>query len=157
MATPLIDYKIVLEKAMKYCAYQERCQWELERKFYDWQVDFEIRDQVMSELITQGFINEERFANQFASGKFRMKCWGKQKIKTELKARQISSYSINKALNNISDEEYNLALHNLIKRKESDIRAKSEFEKKQKLAQFLFGKGYETELIWSALESTIND
>ena len=109
------------------------------------------------ELITQGFINEERFATQFVSGKFRIKQWGKHKIRLELKKRQISTYSINKALESITDEEYRLTLQNLIIKKSRDIKAKNEFEKTQKIAQYLYSKGYETELIWDVLHIMENE
>lgn len=157
MNIPLIDFDIVLKKAQKYCAYQERCQWDVEKKFKDWQVDEDIRDEVMAELISHGFINEERFASQFANGRFRIKQWGKQKIKVELKKRQISSYSINKALTGILDEEYRLTLQNLIAKKNKEVRAKNEFEKTQKIAQYLYSKGYETELIWDTLRIIENE
>ena len=157
MNIPLIDFEIALNKAQKYCAYQERCQWDIEKKFRDWQVDEEIRDEVLAELITRGFVNEERFASHFASGRFRIKQWGKQKIKIELKKRQISSYSINKALGNIEDEEYRLTLLSLIAKKSREVRAKNDFEKTQKIAQYLFSRGYETELIWETLRIVENE
>lgn len=156
MAAPLFDFDIVLAKAQKFCAYQERCQWDVEKKFYVWQVDEEIRDEVLSVLISQGFVNEERYARQFAGGKFRMKYWGRLKIRAELKMRQISNYSINKALEGITDEEYQLALQKLITKKEKEVLAKDEYEKKQKIAQYLHLKGYETDLIWEALRITEN-
>ncbi len=157
MSVQLFDFDIVLKKAQKYCAYQERCQWEMERKLKDWQVDEEIIDQVIAELIMQNFINEERFAYQFAGGKFRIKHWGKLKIKAELKMRQISKYSINKALEGIRDEEYLLTLQNLISKKGKEIQVKNKFEKTQKIAQYLYSKGFENELIWNNLKSIENE
>ena len=156
MNIPLIDFEMALNKAQKYCAYQERCQWDVEKKFRDWQVDEEIRDEVLAELISSGFINEERFARQFAGGRFRIKQWGKQKIKVELRKRQISSYSINKALETIEDEDYRLTLQSLIAKKSKEVRAKNEFEKTQKIAQYLLSRGFETELIWETLRRIEN-
>jgi len=157
MSYPLFDFDIVLKKAQKYCAYQERCQWDVQKKFHDWLVDEEIQDEVMASLISDSFINEERFARQFASGRFRIKHWGKQKIAVELKKKQISTYSINKALEAIDDEEYELTLQSLIAKKESEIQINNEFEKKQKIAQYLYSKGYETQLIWDNLRITENE
>jgi len=156
MRPQLFDFEIVLAKAQIYCAYQERCQWEVKKKLREWQVDDEIQDEIISALITQNFINEERFAFQFAGGKFRIKNWGKLKIKSELKMRQISNYSINKALNSIADEEYSLTLHKLITKKKKEIEARNTFEKNQKIGQYLLAKGYESDLVWEAL-SLIND
>ncbi|HAG17411.1 MAG TPA: RecX family transcriptional regulator [Bacteroidales bacterium] len=153
----LYDYEIVLAKTQKYCAYQERCQWDVEQKFREWEVDEEIRDDVLSDLITQGFIHEQRFALHYAGGHFRTKHWGKIKIESELKFRQVSKYSIIKALENISDEEYRLTLHNLIEKKISEVQAKNTFERNQKIAQYLYAKGYESELIWKELEIFTNE
>lgn len=157
MLPQLFDFDIVLSKAQKYCAYQERCQWEMLKKFREWRVDEEIQDEVLSELIAQNFIKEERFAVQFAAGKFRIKNWGRQKIKIELKKRQISHYSINKALEGIEEGEYRLTLQKLIAKKEKEVSAKNEYEKKQKIAQYLYSKGYESELIWEILQITDNE
>lgn len=157
MNIPLIDFDIALSKAQKYCAYQERCQWDVDKKMYDWNVDEEIRDDVMASLISDNFVNEERFARQFANGRFRIKKWGKQKIRIELKKRQISAYSINKALVGIEDEEYRVTLLSLINKKKREIQAKNEFEKTHKLAQYLYSKGYESELIWDLLQDNRNE
>ncbi len=157
MNIPLIDFDIVLSKAQKYCAYQERCQWDIDKKMNDWNVDEEIRDTVVANLISDNFINEERFARQFTNGRFRIKQWGKQKIKIELKKRQISAYSINKALEGIADEEYRVTLLSLINKKKREIQAKNEFEKTQKLAQYLYSRGYESEMIWDLLNENRNE
>ena len=94
----IIDFNIALEKAASYCAYQERCHWEVERKFKEWNIDSELHDDLLSELIQQNFLNEERYAQSYVRGKVNIKKWGAYKIKMELKARQVSDYSINKGL-----------------------------------------------------------
>lgn len=157
MPIPLLDFNSVLTKAQKYCAYQERCHWDVEKKFKEWQVAEEIQDEVLAALITGNFLNEERFARQFSSGRFRMKQWGRIKISLELKKRQVSSYSINKALTLIDEEEYRLTLQKLIAKKSKEINTSNSFEKTQKIAQYLYTKGYESELIWDALERIENE
>lgn len=157
MKAPLFDFDIALEKAKKYCAYQERCQWEVEKKLRDWMVDESLVDAILAELIGQGFINEERFSHEFARGRFRLKSWGRNKIRMELKMRHISDYSINKALESIPDEEYQLTLHKLITQKANEVRAKNSFEKKQKIARYLHGKGYEADLFWEVLNDFFNE
>jgi regulatory protein len=157
MKLVLYDFDIALAKAQKYCAYQERCQWDVEKKFWDWNVDEIIRDEIMADLISKGFINEERFAEQFTKGKFRIKKWGKQKIRMELQKRKISDYSINKAIENIDDEDYLLTLHKLIAKKNQGLQTENEFQKKQKIANYLHAKGYESELIWDNLHGIENE
>lgn len=149
----IIDYQIALEKAARYCAYQERCQFDMERKLKEWNVDQELWDEIIVTLIEQNFINEERFAQAFTNGKINIKRWGKIKIKNELKARYISDYSINKALENIDKEKYILNLQELIQRKEAIILAKNHYEKRLKLMHYLYSKGYETDLINEELDN----
>ena len=95
------DFYRILEKARKYCAFQERCHQELREKLYSWLLPEKSVEQIISELISEGFLNEERFAKAFSRGKFRIKRWGKNKITNELKRRNISEYSIRKGLKEI--------------------------------------------------------
>jgi len=143
----IIDFGIALEKAAKYCSYQERCQWDLELKLKEWNVDEEIHDEIISELIQQNFLNEERFAQAYTQGKVNIKRWGRYKIRYELKSRHISEYSINKAINQIDEEQYLLNLLKLMEIKRHSILGDSEFEVKMKLVKYLISRGYEIELI----------
>src|SRR5690606_26754360 len=87
-----------LQKLKHYCAYQERSHSEVVEKLYSLGVWKREHDAIIASLIEEGYLNEERFAIAFAGGKFRMKKWGRTKIKYELKQRQVSEYSIKKAL-----------------------------------------------------------
>src|SRR5882762_609956 len=90
-----------LQKAKHYCAYQERCHSEVKEKLYSFGLWKQEVETILSQLIEEGYLNEERFAIQFAGGKFRMKQWGRVKIKYELKQRQVSEYCVKKALKEI--------------------------------------------------------
>jgi regulatory protein len=90
-------------KLEAFCAYQERCQMEIENKLYAWKFSDEQISQLIADLITNRFLDEERFASAFVSGKFRIKHWGRIKIKAHLKAKRISNYSIEKGLKEIDD------------------------------------------------------
>ncbi len=149
----MIDYKKALEKAAKYCAIQERCQFDLERKFLEWNIDRDIRDEIVADLIQQNFLNDERFAAAFANGKVNIKRWGKIKISNELKARRISDYSISKALESIDEEKYILNLQHLIQQKNQLIVAKNSYERRLKLLKYLMGRGYESNLINEELDN----
>src|SRR5438067_9022708 len=99
--TPIIDEKTALAKAEHYCAYQERSQQEVRDKLYEWGLHSNDVENVIIELIAANFLNEERFANAYACGKFNQKAWGKNKIKQGLKFKKVSDALIKKALNNI--------------------------------------------------------
>ncbi len=111
----------------------------------------------MAELISENFLNEERFAESFARGKFRIKHWGRIKIKLELKKRKVSDYSINKALGKIDETEYLQVLSNLISKKNLQIKEKDSFKKRYKLAQHAIGRGFENDLINDIIQLNLND
>ena len=140
------------------CAYQERCQYELQQKLYSWGIDREDSDRLISDLIQNNFLNEERFVSSFVSGKFRIKKWGRIKIKAELKQRHISSYSIQKGLSEIDPDDYWKSLLHLARKKLKDLyKAKDIWDKKVKLNRFLQSKGYESDLINDAIEEVLKE
>ena len=104
----------------------------------------------MTDLITENYVNEARYAKTFASGKFRIKHWGRNKIEYALKQKNISAYCIDLALKEISDEEYHLVITQLINKKAMQI-ADDQYIKKNKIARYIIGKGFESELVWKLI------
>ena len=137
-----------LQKAKQYCAYQERCHSEVKEKLYSLGMNKNEVDELLSELISDNYLNEERFAIQFAGGKFRIKQWGRIKIKYALKQKQVSEYCIKKALAAIDERDYNKTLEKLFEQKLKTLKAeKNIFSKKRKLQDHLIQKGFETGVI----------
>lgn len=137
-----------LLKIKPYCAYQERCHSEVRDKLYSFGLHKNEVEEIISTLITENYLNEERFAIQFAGGKFRMKQWGKVKIKQALKFRQVSEYCIGKALNEIEGDEYEKTFQKIAEQKWKTLKGeKNIFIKKRKLHDFLIHKGFETNMI----------
>ena len=137
-----------LQKAKQYCAYQERCHSEVKEKLYSFGMNKKEVDELLSELISENYLNEERFAILYAGGKFRIKQWGKVKIKYSLKQKQVSEYCIKKALASIDERDYTKILEKLFEQKLKALKAeKNIFIKKRKLQDHLMQKGFETALI----------
>jgi regulatory protein len=137
-----------LPKAKHYCAYQERCHREVKDKLYGFGLNTKEVDQILSTLIEENYLNEERFAIQFAGGHFRSKKWGRVKITHALKQKQVSAYCIKKALKQIDEDDYSKTLEKLFEEKLKTLRSeKNIFIKKRKLQDHLMQKGYETDLI----------
>lgn len=135
------------------CAYQERCSFELNAKMISWGLNEVDRNALLADLISNNFLSEERFAEAYTSGKIRIKKWGRIKIKIELKKKQISTYSIQKAFHQINELEYLENLKHLAIRKwEETKKFKSEFERKGKVFRFLLSKGYESDLVSDCLD-----
>lgn len=149
----IITYKdIALQKLMHYCAYQERCHQEVRSKLIALEIYGDDLEEIISELITENFLNEERFAIAYAGGKFRMKKWGKIRIRQELKKRKISDYCIKKAMQEIDEEGYMEGLYELIEKKRKTEKETNEFKLKGRLAKYAMSKGFEAHLVWQALK-----
>ncbi len=143
-----------LQKLKHYCAYQERCHQEVKEKLYNLGVWKKEHDEIMATLIEENYLNEERFAIAFAGGRFRIKQWGRVKIKYELKQKQVSEYCIKKALKQIDVEEYLKVLTKLAKAKYAALKADQYLVRKKKTMDYLVGKGYEGEFVIGLVEKS---
>lgn len=155
--SPKYNLEVAKSKIEAFCAYQERSHFEVKNKLESWFIDFRDINRLISELIETNFLNEERFASSYVSGKFRIKNWGKIKIRQQLKSKQVSQYSLNKALAEIDEDEYHSTLTKLAISKNKLIRAKDQWDRRIKLQRFLQSKGYENELISEVLSDVLQD
>jgi regulatory protein len=145
--------KEALLKLANYCAYQERCHYEVKNKLAEYGLFGEWADEVIAELITQNYLNEERFAKAFAGGKFRIKKWGRNKIKQELKLKQVSSYCIDQGLKEIDFDDYLNILKNEAIEKFESTKDKNILIKSNKVAKYLITRGFEQDLVWDTIKS----
>jgi regulatory protein len=143
--------KDALIKAASFCAYQERTQQEVRERLNEWDVYGDDADLVIVELIEQNYLNEERFAKTFAGSKFRVKSWGKHKIRQHLKQRGITGYNLDQAMKEIEPDSYQQRLAELLEKKKRSLTDSNPLVIKQKLARYAIGKGYEPDLVWKIL------
>jgi len=136
-----------LEKLKSYCAYQERCEFEVIKKLGSLGINETDSIAVISKLKQQNYLNNARYAEAFASGKHKIKGWGKVKIRVELKAKRIPEELISKALEQIDQKIYNARLDEVAQKKWRLLGNKKDGNTRQKLFRFLYGKGYESELV----------
>lgn len=141
-----------LRRLQRYCAYQDRCHREVRTKLIKLGVYGDELEEIITELIQENFLNEERFARSFARGKFRLKQWGRNRIRRELKLRDISDYCIRKAMEEIDPLKYPETLRAVLKKKDNALTKSDPFKRRQKLAQHAIRRGFEPELVWAALE-----
>ena len=142
-------------KLENYCAYQDRCHKEVIDKLKRMRMIPEAIDQIVTQLIEDNFLNEERFAKSFARGKFNIKKWGKNRIVNELKQRQISRYNIATALKEIDEETYIETLDTLAKKRLEQITETNLQKKHKKLADYLLYRGWESHLVNEKLRELI--
>jgi len=153
MEKPLIlDKKTALVKAESWCAYQERSQSEVRNKLYEWGLRHDELEEVITELIVTNFLNEERFAMAYVSGKVNIKKWGKIKIKQGLKLKKVPDRLIQKALNSIDEQKYLENLLSIAVKKVAVMKEKDSVKLKFKLVTYLLGKGFENDLIFDVLK-----
>lgn len=139
-------------KLEKYCAYQERCHHDVNKKLREMRMIPEAIDEVIGHLLEHNFLNETRFAQAFARGKFRQKKWGRNRITRELKMRHISAYNLKLALKEIPQGEYEATFEILFDKRVSQVIGETNIQKKRKkIADYLLYRGWESAMIYEKL------
>lgn len=153
----ITDPAVALGKAQRWCSYQERSQQEVRDKLYGWGLWPEAIENIIAELISTNFLSEERFAIAFAGGKFRIKHWGRVKIRMELKQHRVSEPMIRAALAAIDGDQY---MHTLRKQAEKKARTESEknpLKRRYKLMRFLISRGFEQDLVRETVDELLTE
>ena len=146
--TKYVSKDDALKKLQRYCAYQERCHQEVRQKLLDLSIYGDDLEDIIVELIKDDFLNELRFAQIYAGGKFRIKKWGRYRIKRELKQRRISEYCIKKAMLEIDEDDYIKTLHEIFEKRLKIISEPNEFMTIGNLAKYAISRGFESEIVW---------
>jgi regulatory protein len=149
--------RMILQKAASYCAYQERTQDEVRKRLQKWGVWGDEANEIIAELIAMNYLSEERFAKTYAGGKFRIKNWGRVRIKQELSRRGLTDYTIRQGMAEIPEGTYESTLQDLLTKKLATLRRTEtdSLKLKQKLVRFGLGRGYESELVWRTVEKVL--
>lgn len=157
MSKKYISYEEALAKLQHFCAYQERCHQEVKQKILDLGIYGEEVDEIIATLIENNFLNEMRFAEVFAGGKFRIKKWGRNKIKQALKQKRVSEYCIKKALKQeIPTEDYYQTLVKVLEKKNKLLKESNHYKRRQKLARYAMDRGFESSLVWEVIKSLLD-
>ncbi|MFH6603345.1 regulatory protein RecX [Maribacter algicola] len=144
-------FKEALKKLERYCAYQERCHIEVRNKLWELGIRNDEIDQIVVHLINNDYLNEERFAKTFVHGKFSIKKWGRNRIINELEQRKISKYNIASALEEIHEDAYLKSFHLLAEKKWESLASNDLLKRKKKLADYLFYRGWESDLVYAKI------
>jgi regulatory protein len=147
--------KEAFTKICNFCAYQERTQQEVRDKLYGFGLYEDDVENLICDLIEENFINEERYAKLYAGSKFRLKKWGRVKIKQNLKLKKISDYCIRSGMKEIEDDDYDQTLEEVLTKKYPSINGANDYIKKQKLARYAITRGFEPELVWAKIKDIL--
>jgi len=143
------------KKLEHYCAYQERSHQEVRQKLMDMHMIPEAIDVIIIHLLEHNFLNEERFAKAYVSGKFKMKNWGKSRLTYELKRKDVSKVNINAAISEISYEHYIDVFNRLAKKKVDAIKEVDKWKKKKKFIDYFLRLGWESYLVYDKASELI--
>ncbi|TDL99860.1 MAG: recombinase RecX [Flavobacteriaceae bacterium] len=147
---------LIIQKMEAYCAYRDRCLFEVEQKLNDFVLITEVREKIFEHLYREKFLDETRYVSSFVKGKFNQKHWGKIKITQELKKRNIPQKLIQTELDKLNAFDYQNSLLKLLKKKDLVLKENNPYKRKQKLVQFLYSKGYDfqdIQIAWEDFES----
>ncbi len=142
-------------KLEHYCAYQERCHKEVRQKLEGMRMIPEAIDVIIVHLLKHNFLNEERFAKTFVSGKFRIKAWGRRRLTFELKKKDIGKVNINQALAEIGSAEYIEVFNDLAEKKANSLTEGNLYKKRKKLIDYLLYRGWESHLVYEKASEII--
>ncbi len=142
-------------RIQRYCAYQERSHKEVRSRLFDYGLYSSEIDELISQLITDGFLNEERFAKAYAGGKFRIMKWGRVKIQHELEHRGLTKNCIRRGLDEIDSADYRRTLKSLITSRAKMVAETDPFKRKGKIARYVISKGYEPDLVWDVINDLL--
>jgi len=139
------------KKLENFCSYQERCHKEVKEKLRELGMVQSASQEIIAQLIQEDYLNETRFAKNFARGKFRIKNWGRNRISRELKSRNISDYNIKMGMQEFTDIEYEETFYNLIEKRKKSVEHLPIDQQKKKIFSYLTYRGWEHEKIFDAL------
>lgn len=140
------------QKIKHFCAYQERCHFETKEKLFGFGLSKTDVEALISRLIEEDYLNEARFATQFAGGHFRIKKWGRVKIVYALRQKRVSPVNIKSALKEIDEENYKAILMKLAEAKWKLLKHEQYLNRQAKTSQYLMNKGYEPTLVQETIQ-----
>ena len=134
------------------CAQAEHCQWEMLEKMRRWEVPEDAQARVVQRLISERYVDDERYAQAFVKDKIRYNKWGRRKVEQALWQKRIDEDIRKRVLDEVDDDEYLSVLRPLLKQKRRSIKAQNDYELNQKLMRFALGRGFTFDIIRQCIE-----
>ena len=134
------------------CAQAEHCQYEMLEKMRRWELDDEVQARVMQRLVSERYVDDERYARAFVKDKVRYNKWGRRKVEQALWQKHIEEDIRQQVLDEIDDEEYISVLRPLLKQKRRSTKAANDYQLNQKLMRFALGRGFTFDIIRQCMD-----
>ena len=129
------------------CAQAEHCEYEMQEKMRRWEIADDAQARVMQRLITERYVDDERFARAFANDKVKYNKWGRRKVEQAMWLKHIAEDIRQRVLDSIDDEECIAILRPLLQQKRRSVKAHNDYELRQKLIKFAIGRGFTMDII----------
>ena len=139
------------------CAQAEHCQYEMLEKMRRWELDDEAQARVMQRLVSERYVDDERYARAFVKDKVRYNKWGRRKVEQALWQKHVDEDIRQRVLDEVDDEEYLSVLRPLLKQKRKSTKANSDYELNQKLVRFAISRGFTYDIIRQCLDVNEED
>lgn len=147
MDKKVLPFEEIKKKMAAYCAYQDRSHSEVEQKLREFMLIPEARDEVLLYLMRENYLNEERFARSYIRGKFRMKEWGRTKIRMHLRQKGVPEKLIDQCMDEIDEDEYITILQKNYQKAYENAKGLQDYQRKMKAVRYCLSRGFEYELI----------
>ena len=129
------------------CAQAEHCQWEMTEKMRRWELTEEAQARVMQRLVSEHYVDDERYARAFVKDKVRYNKWGRRKVEQALWQKHIDESVRQQVLDEVDDDEYISILRPMLQQKRKSTKASSDYELNGKLIKFAMSRGFTMDII----------
>ena len=134
------------------CAQAEHCQHEMLEKMRRWELPEDAQARVMQRLVSERYVDDERYAHAFVKDKIRYNKWGRRKVEQALWQKRIDEDIRKRVLDEVDDDEYLSILRPLLKQKRKSTKANSDYELNQKLMRFAMSRGFTFDIIRQCID-----
>ena len=141
-----MNYSQSLDRAMHLCSRQEKCSSDILAKLKEWGADETTAQKVLQVLTEKKFVDDLRYAKAYTRQQHTFRKWGRIKIRTVLKQKNIPADFIDKALAELNEQDYRETLKAELLKKRRGIKAKNRYDLLARLQKFAYGRGYEPEM-----------
>lgn len=147
----MMDENKLLAKCMSICSRGEKCIYDIQQKLLKWEADEDVIEAIISKLIAEKFIDEERYVRAFVNDKFKFNHWGRKKIKYNLLQKSVPTPLIDSQLEQISQSDYMQVIKDEIKNKLPKVKGNTAYERNAKVVNYMASKGFEAGLVFQLL------
>lgn len=144
-------FKTALNRAMALCAGREYCSDDIRSKLESWGIRGDDSVKILEILAREKFLDDRRYAEAFVKDKYRQNKWGRLKIASMLRMKNIPGDIINSALQAIDEDEYRQTVREIVMSHRKSVKAKNNYDLKGKLMRFGLSKGFESNLLYDLM------